>query len=303
MVRLPANDLLLVTKAVRLLNAGYSLSEASKILGLTASKLSSLIWRHMRRGKIAKHLVVPLNAFGVRLTVAILSANQKVGEPCLKGHFRVITKYYSYAKNLVEVYYLDEEADVVEEAVNGSLCKLEFCDTVSKLLVPVYVSGEKPELALTEAAKPDFCTPCSDVDAVIAVELFRLFNPPITPEVSKTKHLLKLVKQRTGLPNVRTHFYKHVYKCIKKHYAVRGDDFLLLHSYAPSESDFMLLLNNLVEAGFIADLWQILLFSKTPFVAITHAWGYYELFTDPTRAHKKTSNIAYGVYNVLGVEY
>lgn len=283
-----------------MVNKGYTLLEVASRLGVSPSKLSKTITNLVKKGVVSRHVLVPLSPSGLQASIAILRHYQKSNLECLPKYFKVIAKYYSFKGSLVEIYVLGEKPEVIKEHVDSSLCALDLCDVVKGTLLPLLTSDSRIVFEAFQITGSEL----DSIDYVVLQEVFRLFNPPLSYEVAQTKTLLLLLQSRTGLRKLRWHFYKHVYKFLRKRLALRmNNDFLILAVYAPSLSRVQMLLEVLVGTGLLSDAWQLLVLSEAPLVGLLFAWGNFERFLDLSTTHEVVNNIAYEVYPVLGVAY
>lgn len=259
------------------------------------------VHKFLSEGVLSKHLIVPLELLPGPVSTAILTKHQKIRQPCITKAPRPIITYYSYIGSPVEVHYVFEECSSVEDYINTSACKLEFCGRLHETAVPLE-SLEGLKLVLSSTKPPTNSKVFVDaVDADIAIDIFRLSNPPFKNSW-KTRDLLEALRQRLGVKNVKYHYYAHLYKALSLHYAVRNHgDFLIILANAPTPRELERILIALLENGFIAGIWQVHYYSKTPLTALVYSWGYINKFIEPEYVHESITGVSYVVFPVIGV--
>lgn len=279
-----------------MLNNGKKLAELYGESAYTAYRLARSL---LIKGVVSKHLIVPLEALPTKISIAILSKHQKTKDPCFKVTPPTITRYYSYAGNPVEIYYLLGDCSTVLDNVNASKCHLELCENLLETLVPL----EKPDVQ--EITMFPLETPrgkfqkLDALDVSIALDVFRLNNPPFK-NTWRVKELINTLEKRLGIKGVRYHYYEHIHKLV--HYTVKGDgSFVLLLVYSSTRRELEAVVNELLNKGFIAGTWQAHCISKVPLTALVYAWGYVNKFVEPGYVHESVSNTSYTLYPVIGV--
>lgn len=234
-------------------------------------------------------------------STVIVNKLQKTKTPCLKAHPRIISKYVSFAGFPVEIYYLLEKCEFVEENLDTSICGLELCEPIVETLIPI----EKINNIEVELIKVNYSLEprLDSIDVNIFFELFRLSNPPLGNEFNSSE-IIEYLDSKLGIRNSKYHYYNHVHKYVIKHYSVRNNaDYVLVLITAPSAKEVENAINNMLKAELIAGVWQIHSFSRVPATALVHAWGYFERFLDDRYEHSVVKNASYTLYPVLGVKH
>lgn len=289
-------------KIVALLNTYKKLSTICNHVNCeNEQKLSRIIRRYFRKRIISEHLVPPLEIMQLPCSIAIISKFQKTKASCLKIPPRVISKYISFTGVPVEINYLIEDCDFVEENLDTSICELELCEPIIETLIPLEkIDSCEIELnSINYSSEKKF----DSIDINIVLELFRLSNPPVDSELNSSK-IIEYLDKKLGVKNSKYHYYNHVHKYVIKHYSVRNNaDYVLILITAPSKKDLEYTINNLLKAELITGIWQIHSFSKIPVIALIHAWGYFERFLDDRYEHAIIRNTSYIMYPVLGVKH
>lgn len=290
-------------KIAAALNKGKKVTElCEEINCINIQAAYRLVHKLLANGILSKHIVVPLEALPVKVSTAILTRQQKTAKPCVKKPLHLIVQYYSYTGNPVEIYYVLEDCAVIEDYVDPFACKLEFCERVVETIIPVEGREEHtleliPYLSLLNAWNKRL----DQFDIAIALDVFRLSNPPFTYSW-RTKDLVEIVKKRLGIRNVRYHYYEHLRKMLLLRYSVRnGGSFLVLLIHAPTPQELKHILNTLIKTRFIEGIWQVHYFSKTPLIALIYAWGHVDKFVEPEYVHESVDNTSYTTYPVFGV--
>ncbi len=264
-------------------------------------KLSRIIRRYFRKRIISEHLVLPLEIIQLPCSVAIINKFQKTKTSCLKKPPRVISKYISFTGVPVEINYLIEDCNFIEENLDTSICELELCEPIVKTLIPLEkIDSYEVELIDTNySLEKKF----DSIDINMILELFRLSSPPVDGELDSNE-IIEYLNKKLGVKNSKYHYYSHVYKYVIKHYSVRNNaDYLLILISSPGRKELEHTINNLLKAELITGIWQIHSFSKIPVIALIHAWGYFERFLDDRYEHGIVRNTYYTLYPVLGVKH
>jgi hypothetical protein len=263
-------------------------------------RIARIIRKYISKGVIAKHFIFPLELMPVPCSIAIVSKHQKTRTQCFKKPPRVISKYASYAGAPVEVYYLLEDHEFIENNVDTTTCRLEVCEEIVETIIP----REKIDVYEIELTSTNYSSKVNldSIDINIVSELFRISNPPL--ERSPNIKIVEILNSALGLKSSKYHYYNHVYKYVLEHYSFKNNaEYLFILVTTPSGKELENLLNAMIKAGLLTGVWQIHCLSKIPITALIHAWGYFERFLDEKYEHSIIKNTSYTIYPVLGVKH
>lgn len=292
-----------VWKIAAALNEGKKVTElCEEINCMNIQAVYRLVHKLLVNGILSKHIVVPLEALPVKVSAAILTKQQKTAKPCIKKPLHLIVQYYSYTGNPVEIYYALEDCAVIEDYVDPVTCRLEFCEYVIETAIPREGHEEHlVELVPYFSLSNTWSKKLDQSDIAIALDVFRLSNPPFTYSW-KTKDLMEIVEKRLGIRSVRYHYYEHLRKMLLLRYSVRnGGSFMVLLIHTSALQELKSVLNALIKTKFIEGIWQVHYFSRVPLIALAYAWGHVDKFVEPEYVHESVDNTSYTTYPVLGV--
>jgi len=293
-------------KAITLLNNGVSLSDASRMLGVNRSQLSRRLNTMLKRGLLSRYLNVFINHLRKPVSIVITETRQKLSRPpCLLGRPPVVISYYSYAGRPVLISYVGEDYSgvSVDSVANTSVCRVIIYGKVLRVLLPFrdpstgMIGLEDPESFMLKEVFLD------DVDDLIALELFRLFNPS-TMDKWTLRDLAEVIKARLGISDVYYHLSRHVSSIVRRRYIYRGGGTYSLTLVASDKlSSLVTLINQLVGSGILVDVEQVNLVSESPYTGLVHGWVSLEKLYDPFEGHDFVERASYTIYPVFTVTY
>lgn len=266
-------------------------------------RLARLVHKYLERGMMSRHLVVPFEILPTPCSVAILYKHQLVKDSCFVKKPRFITRFITHAGIPVEIDYVADECEFIEEHIDSSICSIELCNQVVKTLVPRYTtkSNQIEFKEFNQDYKSNLII--DQIDIVAMFEIFRLYNPP-SPQVRNSRDIIEYINNRTGIRNIRYHYYSHVHKLLLENYVIRNNgDHVIIATWTPSIDHLKKVLENLLNTGIFTGYWQVHLLSTSPVLSIAHGWGFYEKILEQKISHPRIDGSTYILYHILGVSY
>lgn len=296
-----------LAETIALLNNGVSLAEASRMLGISRSQLSRRLNTLMKRGAVLKYLNVFIDRLHTPVSVMISEAKQKAqGLRCLIGSPPTVISYYSYAARPVTISYVrDDYSGVDAGSIVAGTCRAVFYGRITQVLIPLQeAEAVKPRFRLIDSRElVGSPAPLDEADEIIALELFRVFNPCTITGNWRLNDLVKIVEGSLGARDTRHHMVRHVNALTLKRYVYRGDGVYAVILVASDTLETLAtLLSQLKESGILIDVEQVNMIGSNPFTGLIHAWiSPYKLY-EPENGHEFTDGASYSIYPVISAK-
>ncbi|MEZ0394364.1 MAG: hypothetical protein ABWK00_04910 [Desulfurococcaceae archaeon] len=299
MARSSKNDHMEMARAfVAMKNAGASNVEIARLLGVNARDLSKAISKLAYLGVLRSHVAVALEALGQPITVTYVLMKQKVRPEVCIANVPFMISFVGWSSRPWIVAYVSASPDELEERLSSSMCSARFVVDVKKTLIPV--EGKDGTLVDDFLAFDEIVggTPRVHdyVDGLIAVELFREFNPP-PPGVIRA---YSVVKNRMAGPkpgSVRKHFYEHVKdKVAVERWIVRDcKRYAIMVFHARSLTDMIGLFRDLSEVRILCGIDHVSILNVSPLFGVSHVWVREEALRSSQVFHEPYDYVSYEI--------
>ncbi|MEM1628427.1 MAG: helix-turn-helix domain-containing protein [Desulfurococcaceae archaeon] len=293
-----------IYKLIAMFNLGHNLMEISEALGYSVSNISRILNRLVEKGIVSKYLSIFIDRLRPPPTVLVVEYRQKCPEKCVHSGLRRIITYFSFAGRPVEIHYINEElkADDIDSNVNTSICRILFYGKVLDVLIP-FERIEEKGIELYKTVNIPGLDKLDEIDELILIDMFRLFNP-CTLGNWKVNDLLSILSKRLGISNLHHHYYRHIHKLLHRRLVLRGGgEYVILFTINPGISGLEKLLNELIHSGILIGIDQVNLINRSPCIALVHGWGNLSYLYDPIYMHRYVEDSSYIFYPVLAIYF
>ena len=269
----------------------------SKETGIRVSKLSSLISSAMERGVVTKTLLIPLHLLSSGISISLVEMNQKTKvERCIIDSRHVILTYVTIESRVRLIMYLRGVYDITDfqDIVNLDICKPIEVAKVDGVVIADYDPHRR--VFITEKMANPQELYIDDVDEYLAIQLFKIFSPPVFTKWSFVD-LVRIFSDQLGEKTARYHLYKHVLKLAKKRYVKKtSGTYGLLWFNTDSIASLTQLLTELANAEIVIGVNRIDTYSTYPFMGVAHVWINLSRYTSPLVTHDFVENTSYHIF-------
>jgi len=289
--------------AIALLNNGVSLNIVSKTLGVNRTQLSRHLNTLIKKNLLVKYLNVFIDRLQTPVSIVIGELKQKAtGLRCLLGNPPLIISYYSYTSRPTIISYVrDDYSGIDARSIAADACRIVFYGRISQVLVPIQVVQNPGFTLLESSVFIDKDILLDEADEVIALELFRLFNPCIFGRW-RTSDLVGTLKKSLGARDTYHHFTRHAVALTRKKYVYKDSGmYSLIFASSDTLDALAALLSQLHESQILIDVEQANMVSTHPFIGIIHAWISLDKLYDYNKGHDLIEGVSYAIYPVFSV--